>query len=50
MEDDATDISPIIQTIDLDGTERIYDLSGRSLNSKPSKGTYIKNGKKYINK
>ena len=50
VEDDATDISPIIQTIDLDGTERIYDLSGRSLNSKPSKGTYIKNGKKYINK
>ncbi len=33
-----------------DGTERIYDLSGRPLKSQPSKGVYIKNGKKYVNK
>ena len=50
VEDDPTAIRPIIHTIDLDGTERIYDLSGRPLNGKPYKGAYIKNGKKYINK
>lgn len=26
----------------------IYDLTGRKLNSKPEKGFYIQNGKKYI--
>jgi hypothetical protein len=50
VEDDATAIRPTIHTIDLDGTERIYDLNGRPLNSKPNKGVYIKNGKKFINK
>ena len=50
VEDDPTAIRPVIHAIDLDGTERIYDLSGRQLNSKPGKGAYIKNGKKYINK
>jgi len=50
IEDDATGIHPVIHTIDLDGTERIYDLNGRLLKSKPSKGAYIKNGKKYIQK
>ena len=48
VEDDATSIRPVIHTIDLDGTEHLYDLSGRPLNSKPTKGAYIKNGKKYI--
>ena len=49
VEDDATSIRPVIHTIDLDGTEHLYDLSGRPLNGKPTKGAYIKNGKKYIN-
>ena len=48
VEDDATSIRPVIHTIDLDGTEHMYDLSGSPLNSKPTKGAYIKNGKKYI--
>jgi hypothetical protein len=50
VDDESTDIRPVIHTIDLDGTERIYDLSGRPLKSQPSKGVYIKNGKKYVNK
>ena len=50
VEDDATAIRPTIHTIDLDGTERIYDLSGRPLNSKPNKGIYIINGKKIVTK
>jgi len=50
VEDDATGLSPVIHTIDLDGTEHIYDLQGRPLNGKPAKGAYIQNGKKYINK
>ena len=50
VDDESTDIRPVIHTIDLDGTERIYDLSGRPLKSQPSKGVYIKNGKKYIHK
>jgi hypothetical protein len=48
VEDDPTGIRPVIHTIDLDGTEHLYDLSGRPLNGKPTKGAYIKNGKKYI--
>jgi hypothetical protein len=50
VEDDPTAIRPVIHTIDLDGTERIYDLSGRPLNSKPNKGIYIINGKKIVTK
>lgn len=36
-----------IQTTDLDGTERYYDLSGRPLPGRPDHGIYIKNGRKY---
>lgn len=50
VEDDATGINPVIHTIDLDGSERIYDLQGRKLTAKPKNGGYIMNGKKYINK
>ena len=39
-----------IKTIDTDGTERYYDLNGRRLPTKPTKGVYIYNGKKYVNK
>ena len=38
-----------LRTIDSDGTERIYDLSGRLL-SAPQKGINIINGKKIISK
>ena len=36
----------LLKTIDLDGTEHIYDLSGRMVNESAAKGVYIKNGKK----
>ena len=45
---EATGISPVIQTIDADGTEHYYDLQGRQLNGKPNKGIYIYKGKKVI--
>lgn len=45
--DGATGIVPTIRTIDRDGTENFFDLQGRRLNSKPNKGIYIENGKKY---
>lgn len=37
-----------IQTTDLDGTERYFDLSGRQLPGKPAHGIYILNGRKYL--
>ena len=43
-------ISPVIHTIDNDGTNRYYDMQGRPLSGKPSKGMYIYNGKKMISK
>lgn len=33
---------------DASGSTGIYDLQGRKINSEPTKGMYIKNGKKYI--
>ena len=36
-----------IQTTDIDGTERYYDLNGRQLPGKPDRGLYIMNGRKY---
>ena len=33
---------------DASGVTGIYDLQGRKINSEPSKGMYIKNGKKFI--
>ena len=39
-----------IKTIDRDGTENIFDLSGRKLVRIPERGIYIMNGKKYIKK
>jgi len=47
--DDATGINTI-RTVDLDGTERYYDLNGRELQGKPEHGIYIYKGKKYISK
>ena len=46
---EATSIAPVIHTIDLDGTERWFDLSGRQLSGKPTKkGVYIHRGKKQV--
>ena len=50
VQDATTAIAPVVRTIDADGTERYYDMSGRQLNGKPQKGMYIHNGKKHINK
>ena len=50
VQDETTAIAPVVRTIDADGTERYYDMSGRQLNGKPQKGMYIHNGKKHINK
>ena len=47
---EVTAVDAVIRTIDTDGTERYYDMSGRLLSGKPQKGMYIHNGKKYINK
>lgn len=44
---DATDIH-VIRTNESDGTHRFFDLQGRQLNSKPTKGIYIENGKKLM--
>jgi hypothetical protein len=48
--DDETTGIDTIHTIDLDGTERYYDLNGRQLEGRPEKGIYIYNGKKYVKK
>ena len=48
--EDLDDIDGIdtIETIDADGTEHYYDLQGRDLPGKPSKGIYFHNGKKVV--
>ncbi len=46
----TTAVNAVLRTVDNDGTERYYDLSGRQLNGKPQKGMYIHNGKKYFNR
>jgi hypothetical protein len=46
--EDATGIEQL-RTIDTDGTERIYDLSGRRIDGN-TKGIMIENGRKIINK
>ena len=45
-----TAVSPIIHTVDIDGTHRYFDLQGRPLSTPPAKGAYIDNGIKRINK
>ena len=39
-----------VKTIDRDGTEQIFDLSGRRLQRSPEHGLYIVNGRKYLKK
>lgn len=44
---EASGISPVIRTIEADGSNRYFDLQGRQLDGKPTaKGLYIVNGKK----
>jgi glycosyltransferase involved in cell wall biosynthesis len=45
---EETGINPVIHTIDSDGTHRYFDMQGRQLKSRPSKGIYIDNGNKII--
>ena len=46
--DGLTDIEPVVETIERDGDDAIYDLQGRKV-LHPLKGhIYIKNGKKYL--
>ncbi len=45
---EETGINPVIHTIDSDGTHRYFDMQGRQLKSRPSKGVYIDNGHKII--
>ena len=40
-------VQPVIHTIDRDGTSQYFDLQGRQLEGRPTRGTYIHNGKKY---
>jgi hypothetical protein len=47
--DDSTTAIDRIRTIDTDGTERVYDLNGRLVDSN-AKGIIIKNGKKVLRK
>ena len=54
LEDNPTAIEEpeidTIKTVDRDGTEQIFDLSGRKLQRIPESGIYIKNGRKYVTK
>lgn len=45
-----TAVKPVIHTIDPDGTHRYFDLQGRPLSTPPTKGVYIDNGIKRMNK
>ena len=50
MQFDEVDGVDTILTVDRDGNETYYDLSGRKLNGRPQRGVYIHHGKKYVNK
>ena len=51
---DPNAIGPVVRTIDADGTQRVFDLSGRPLPSSNriepwrQKGIVIKNGRKVV--
>ena len=47
---EETTISPIIRTIEADGSSRYFDLQGRQLTAPAAKGIYIRDGKKVMNK
>jgi hypothetical protein len=50
MQLDEVDGIDTILTVERDGNETYYDLSGRKLNGRPQRGVYIHHGKKYVNK
>ncbi len=47
-DDEVTGITPVIRTVDADGTSRYFDLQGRLLKDKPQNGIFINNSKKTI--
>ena len=49
-DDGTTAIGGVMHTIDSDGTHRYFDLQGRQLRQRPSRGLYIENGKIQFNK
>ena len=49
-DDESSGVSPVIHTIDHDGTHRYYNMQGVLLPGRPSNGMYISNGKKIISK
>jgi hypothetical protein len=50
LEDAETTEIETVKTIDNDGTEQIFDLSGRKLQRIPERGIYIRNGRKVVSK
>lgn len=46
---DPNAIEPVVRTIDADGTQRVFDLSGRRINGNV-KGIVIRNGRKVVRK
>ena len=44
---DPNAIEPVVRTIDRDGTQRVFDLSGRRIDGN-MKGIVIKNGRKVV--
>lgn len=47
---ETSTLPSVVRTVDADGREHYYDLSGRRLSGQPEKGLYIHNGKKYNKK
>ncbi len=44
----GTAVSPVIRTVEADGTSRYFDLHGRQIGTKPASGVYIRDGKKFV--
>ena len=44
----GTAVSPVIRTVEADGTSRYFDLNGRQIGTKPASGVYIRDGKKFV--
>ena len=45
---DPNAIEPVVRTIDRDGTQRVFDLSGRRIDGNVKKGIVIMNGRKVV--
>jgi hypothetical protein len=44
----STAVRPAIRTVEADGTSRYFDLNGRQIDTKPVRGVYIRDGKKFV--